>query len=408
MEQDVVYEQWDSTDRTELISYVCPLSEFFNDLVETIDKLTKHSYTAKAQGAYYKQRKEDLEPDTLLIQCDFAENFQFVIQDEVQSYHWSKKYCTLHPVVIYYLDPEGKLIHESFCIISDDLTHDNCFVHQLEKFIVAYVKQNLPHIKRFEYFTDGCAGQYKSYKNFINICLHEQDFEVPAKWNFFATSHGKGACDGIGGTVKRLAYKESLRRVKGKYILTAKQMYDWCRDNIEGIIFHFIEALEMKNTTRPFLNKRFESGCTVPGTLSYHQFYPSSSNTIEYKRLSSDVFTAGSYTWGQITDGITVNLTDLDIGSYVAAIYDLDWYVGLIEDINVEQKECNVNFMHPKQPTGALNWPRTPDKCLVPLNNIISIISVPSSSSMTSRAYKLKKEEHIDIVNKFANYLAKL
>ena len=67
-----------------------------------------------------------------------------------------------------------------------------------------------------------------------------------------------------------------------------------------------------------------------------------------------------------------------------------------------------MKFMHPKQPTGALNWPRTPDKCLVPLNNIISIISVPSSSSMTSRAYKLKKEEHIDIVNKFANYLAKL
>ena len=130
-----------------------------------------HSYTAKAQGGY-KQRKEDLEPDTLLIQCDFAENFQFVIQDEVQSYHWSKKYCTLHPVVIYYLDPEGKLVHESFCIISDDLTHDNCFVHQLEKFIVSYIKQHLPHIKRFEYFTDGCAG-------------------LPAKWNFLRQAMGK-------------------------------------------------------------------------------------------------------------------------------------------------------------------------------------------------------------------------
>ena len=29
---------------------------------------------------------------------------------------------------------------------------------------------------------------------------------------FLATSHGKGPCDGIGGTVKRLATKASLQR----------------------------------------------------------------------------------------------------------------------------------------------------------------------------------------------------
>ena len=51
-----------------------------------------------------------------------------------------------------------------------------------------------------------------SYNNFINVCLHKQDFGLPAKWNFFATSHGKGACDGVGGTVKQLAYTESLRQ----------------------------------------------------------------------------------------------------------------------------------------------------------------------------------------------------
>ena len=30
--------------------------------------------------------------------------------------------------------------------------------------------------------------------------------------NFFATSHGKSACDGIGETVKRLLTKASLQR----------------------------------------------------------------------------------------------------------------------------------------------------------------------------------------------------
>ncbi len=28
------------------------------------------------------------------------------------------------------------------------------------------------------------------------------------KWNFFATSHGKGAVDGLGGTVKRSVWRQ--------------------------------------------------------------------------------------------------------------------------------------------------------------------------------------------------------
>ena len=51
------------------------------------------------------------------------------------------------------------------------------------------------------YFSDGCAGQYKNCKNFINLCHHLEDFGIPAEWHFFATSHGKGPCDGLGGVV---------------------------------------------------------------------------------------------------------------------------------------------------------------------------------------------------------------
>ena len=38
------------------------------------------------------------------------------------------------------------------------------------------------------------------------------DFEVKCEWHFFATSHGKSACDGIGGVVKRITAKASLQR----------------------------------------------------------------------------------------------------------------------------------------------------------------------------------------------------
>ena len=39
-------------------------------------------------------------------------------------------------------------------------------------------------------------------EEFLNLCHHKDDFKVAAEWYFSATSHGKGACDGLGGTVK--------------------------------------------------------------------------------------------------------------------------------------------------------------------------------------------------------------
>ena len=60
----------------------------------------------------------------------------------------------------------------------------------------------------------------KTVKKSLNLCNHESDFGMPAEWHFFATSHGKGPCDGIGGTVKRLATRASLQRPNEDLILT--------------------------------------------------------------------------------------------------------------------------------------------------------------------------------------------
>ena len=69
----------------------------------------------------------------MIILGDFADNYQFNVQDEIQGFHWSKIYCTLHPIVIYFLDNEGNLQHHSLCFISDDNTHDTAFVYCMKK-----------------------------------------------------------------------------------------------------------------------------------------------------------------------------------------------------------------------------------------------------------------------------------
>ena len=165
-----------------------PAHEFIDFLVEKIDTLTSHSYTAKCQSKYLERRKEEIGPDTVIAIGDFAQNYTFVVQDEVQPFHWNKQYCTLHPVDVY---EDDKLQHRSFCFLSDDLEHDTFFVHEIQEKLTCYISQDLPDVDNVEYFSDGCAGQYKNYTNFINLCRHEEDFSLKANWTFFATSCGK-------------------------------------------------------------------------------------------------------------------------------------------------------------------------------------------------------------------------
>eukprot|EP00112_Aurelia_sp_Birch-Aquarium-sp1_P016223 Seg366.9 transcript_id=Seg366.9/GoldUCD/mRNA.D3Y31 product="ARL14 effector protein" protein_id=Seg366.9/GoldUCD/D3Y31 len=198
-EDNLAFQQWQGTDRAMLVSQTATIEEFIELVLEALNKLTSHSFIAKSHARYLKEKKENLDDKTCIVFLDFAENYQFVAQDEIQGFHWNKLGSTLHPVVVYYKDGES-LKSLSICIISDDMEHDTCFVHQVQKTALDLVRSKLPHLQHVEYFSDGCAGQYKNFKNFLNVCHHKGDFGLSAEWSFFATSHGKSPCDGIGGT----------------------------------------------------------------------------------------------------------------------------------------------------------------------------------------------------------------
>ena len=95
--------------------------------------------------------KENLDENSLICLGDFAENFIFVIQDEIQSYHWSKQQATLHPIVNYY-KVHNLLKHQSFCFISDDMHHDTSMVYLIQKMLLSYVKKYIPKISKLNIF----------------------------------------------------------------------------------------------------------------------------------------------------------------------------------------------------------------------------------------------------------------
>jgi hypothetical protein len=83
---------------------------------------------------YLKELKSDLQVGVVIVLCDFAENYSFMLQGEAQGFHWNNTHATLHPSVIYFQEsPIDKLSHTIVVIISDCLTHDSTAVHPFQK-----------------------------------------------------------------------------------------------------------------------------------------------------------------------------------------------------------------------------------------------------------------------------------
>ena len=209
----VQFQQWTTTNRATLEIRVVPADEFIDTFVCKLRKLLHHDFTAKMQAAFMQQKKESLQEGEVLVIADFSENFSFVVQDEIQSFHWNNESATIHTFICYY---KLNTTTTSLCylVISENKQHDTIAVHLFQRKLVDFPTQHFGGNKprNIYYMSDGCAAQYKNCKNFTNLCHHYTDFGVEAEWHFLPTSHGKSAGDGAGGTLKRTTTKASLQR----------------------------------------------------------------------------------------------------------------------------------------------------------------------------------------------------
>ena len=283
--ETMTYKQWTSTDRCDLITIQNDLDEYCDILCAKLKILGPHDFIVKQQSQFLRSLKEQLEEGHVIMLSDFSEIYGFVIQDAAQGYHWTNSQATPHPSIAYY-KKNGTLKSISCVMVSDSLVHDTIAVSYFQKRLLSVIKSKVEPKKIF-YFSDGAAAQYKNRKNFANLAYHEEDYGVPAEWHFFATSHGKGPCDGIGGTVKRLATKASLQRTLDCQIQTPHQLYEWAQDNIAGVTTIFCPKGDIAES-ETFLKARLEKSFTVAGTQKLHAFYSiHGRHQLEVKRYSN-------------------------------------------------------------------------------------------------------------------------
>lgn len=395
--EEIRYKQWVTVDRCTIMEKVESVDNYVTSLSQQITKLARHHFVAKKQAQYFKELKENLSDESeAIIVGDFSENYSFIVQDAAQGFHWENSQCTVHPFVLYYKSGTN-LSHSSFCFLSAQQQHNTTLVYTFLSKLLSYIKLLHPHLKKIHYFSDGCAGQYKNRFNFINLCHHKEDFGLSCEWNFFATSHGKNACDGIGGTVKRSTARASLQRPFAEQILTPEDMFTLCEEKLSDTIKYFFITAQEVEEAEQLLNARFAESKVIPGTQKLHRVVPLNKEELLVYQISS------GRDWEtkkivkvradlETQEDIYVKTGKAKIGDYVGCIYDRNLYYGLVEGYSDKFDDYYINFL---VPFGKYSYvfPEIKDSCAVPGHHIVGIMSIPILRGGTRIQYVFKAEE---------------
>ncbi|KAJ8050612.1 hypothetical protein HOLleu_03877 [Holothuria leucospilota] len=208
-----------------------------DELLKEMTGFLHHLFEARWQQMQFnKVIKEPGEKEVIMV-MDFAENYQCLMQQEVQSAHWYQAQVTLHPVIAYYKCEEESCenagpVRECMDIISEDMTHDSHAVAHFVKKAVHHLKERSVPMQKLIQFTDGCSGQYKAKTSFTDISFSNQDLNIQlVERHYFGSRHGKNPCDGEGGVVKN-AVSRAVKTQSDVIITDAKTLFEYCKDHL--------------------------------------------------------------------------------------------------------------------------------------------------------------------------------
>ena len=74
------------------------------------------------------------------------------------------------------------------------------------------MKQQLSSLEEIAFFSDGPASQFKQNYLIHNLTRMSYEYELILSWHYFATSHGSGVVDGIGGNIKCFVWRQTLTK----------------------------------------------------------------------------------------------------------------------------------------------------------------------------------------------------
>ena len=193
----VTYKEWGFNNQKRMVlnTYECAFGELKENFLDKFSVFQKHVRCKRIMHDTFERDK--LDPQCHVLQVDFAMAYSCQYQDEIQAALWSRRSVNLFTAATY--DTTGQ--ERSYMIVSD--TPDKgknsicVFIHKLVEEIDFKDGEDLV------IYSDGPATEFKN--KFVTgklLYMISSTLGRRVYWKYFATSHGKGVVDGIGGAAK--------------------------------------------------------------------------------------------------------------------------------------------------------------------------------------------------------------
>ncbi|CAG9796386.1 unnamed protein product [Diatraea saccharalis] len=264
--------------------YRVKLRQLIQNLEAALPLFFTHIGTIVHQYQAVQNIKKNLTINDILIHVDFSENYCCKYSEEIQAVHFGggRQQITMHTGVLY-LRKDDAIKPVSFCSLSSDNRHDTMAVWAHLKPIFDWIKtQSLP-ISRLHMLSDGPVNQYKNKFMFEMVCRYLKKIYPGIKhfsWHYSEPGHGKGAPDGIGGTLKRTADKVVA---EGRDIVDLKSLKSILQTRCPSILLFEVTTSDI--LLMDDLIKQSKSISTFRGTQKIRQFV-FFNNTLQCRSLS--------------------------------------------------------------------------------------------------------------------------
>ena len=236
--EEIIYGIWEKSD---LLNKISTIEDFLTKLRENILIVSTHKQIKEIQRLFIKEAKVFAHKNQfrLVIHVDFAENWSVLLQNEIQSYHWSKNQISIFTAVCYFAND----MTVSFVTVSDDTKHDSSHALMAMDLILRNLKERfkIQDFQEIITISDGAASQFKNRYQFYELTKSKEN----RKWLFSATGHGKGACDGIGGLVKHYATTHNLSKTNFDFIRNAQDFVTYVSKYTQAINIIFLDKTEL-------------------------------------------------------------------------------------------------------------------------------------------------------------------
>lgn len=164
---------------TQLVTFQTKSCNFIAYLKAKLKAFIIHNFVQRWQDSKFKECLITFPKDVVLSVIDFAENYSFQTQNEIQEMHWFSIQITILVHIMYRHNPEydpmdpkskGPILKEYHYYISDDRIHDTLFVQHCFELHWIHLTSTLGVYPAEHWvWSDGCSSQFKSSRCWYHV-----------------------------------------------------------------------------------------------------------------------------------------------------------------------------------------------------------------------------------------------